>query len=96
LQLVAPIFDLMRKPRLRFRTVRYSGPVRVIETTGQWGVYAGERIVLGDGRALEDDLGLRIRKAFQPGAAAALERQEALTEAFELSNVEITIRLRRR
>jgi hypothetical protein len=86
----------MRKPRLRSRAVHYSGPVKVIETTGQWGVYAGERIVLGDGRSLEDDLGLRIRKAFQPGAAAAIQRQEALTESFELSNVEITIRLRRR
>ena len=40
----------MRKRWLRGRTVRYSGPVKVIETTGQWGVYAGERIVLGDGR----------------------------------------------
>jgi hypothetical protein len=69
--------------------------LKVIETTGQWGVYAGERIVLGNGRSLEDDLGLRIRKAFQPGAAVALERQEALTEAFELADVEITIRLHR-
>jgi hypothetical protein len=78
------------------RTVRYSGPVKVIETTGQWGVYAGERIVLGNGRALEDDLGLRIRRAFQPGAAAALERRESLTESFDLRDVEITVRLRRR
>jgi hypothetical protein len=93
---LADIWVVMRKPRLRFRTVRYSGPVKVVETTGQWGVYAGERIVLGDGRALEDDLGLRIRKAFQPGAEEALERREALTESFELRNVEITIRVRRR
>jgi hypothetical protein len=86
----------MRKRRLRRRTVRYSGPLKVIETTGQWGVYAGERIVLGEGRAIEDDLGVKIRKAFQPGAADALERRQALPESFELSNVEITIRLRRR
>jgi hypothetical protein len=39
---------------------------------------------------------LRIRKAFQPGAAAALERGEALSESFELADVEITIRSRRR
>jgi hypothetical protein len=86
----------MRRPRLRQRTVRYTGPLKVIETTGQWGVYAGERIVLGEGRAIEDDLGVKIRKAFQPGAADALESRQALPESFELSNVEITIRLRRR
>jgi hypothetical protein len=86
----------MRKRWLGSRSVRYSGPLKVIETTGQWGVYAGERIVLGDGRAVEDDLGVRIRKAFQPGAAAALARQEPLSESFELADVEITIRLRRR
>ena len=87
---------MRRKRQGRQRTVRYSGPVKVIETTGQWGVYAGERIVLGDGRALEDDLGMRIRKAFEPGAGAALERREALPESFALSDVEITIKLRRR
>jgi hypothetical protein len=86
----------MRKRWLRPRTVRYSGPVKVIETTGQWGVYAGERIVLGDGRSVEDDLGLKIRKAFQPGAARALERRQPLPESFELADVEITIRVRRR
>ena len=86
----------MRKRWLRGRTVRYTGPVKVIETTGQWGVYAGERIVLGEGRALEDDLGLKIRKAFQPGAAQALEDGEPLTEAFELADVDIRITLRRR
>jgi len=86
----------MRKPRLRYRTLRYSGPLKVIETTGQWGVYAGERIVLGDGRSFEDDLGLTLRKAFQPGAATALEEGEALPESFELGRVEIEIRVRRR
>jgi hypothetical protein len=86
----------MRKRWLRGRTVRYSGPVKVIETTGQWGVYAGERIVLGEGRALEDDLGLKIRKAFQPGAAKALADGDPLPEAFELADVDIRITLRRR
>jgi hypothetical protein len=86
----------MRKRPLRHRTVRYTGPLKVIETTGQWGVYAGERIVLGNGRAVEDDLGMRIRKAFEPGAADALARSEPLGESFALSDVEITIRLRRR
>jgi hypothetical protein len=78
----------VRKRWLRGRTVRYTGPVKVIETTGQWGVYAGERIVLGEGRSLEDDLGLKIRKAFQPGAAQALSSGQPLAE--------ITIKLRRR
>jgi hypothetical protein len=66
--------------------MRYRGPAKIIETTGQWGVYAGERIVLGDGQALEDDLGLRIRKAFQDGAAAALAQGRPLPEAFELDD----------
>jgi hypothetical protein len=86
----------VRKRWLRGRTVRYSGPVKVIETTGQWGVYAGERIVLGEGRALEDDLGLKIRKAFQPGAAKALAEGDSLPESFELADVDIRITLRRR
>jgi hypothetical protein len=86
----------MRKPRLRNRTLRYSGPLKVIETTGQWGVYTGERIVLGDGRSFEDDLGLKLRKAFQPGAKTALEDGETLPESFELGRVEIEIRVRRR
>jgi hypothetical protein len=76
--------------------MRYRGPAKIIETTGQWGVYAGERIVLGDGQALEDDLGPRIRKAFQDGAAVALAQGRPLPEAFELDDVEITVRVRRR
>jgi hypothetical protein len=76
------------------RSFRYRGAIKVVETTGQWGVYLGERIVLGDGLLLDDDLGLKIRKAFEPGAAAALERGEGLSEAFKLDDVEITITLR--
>jgi hypothetical protein len=86
----------VRKRWLHHRAVRYAGPLKVIETTGQWGVYAGERIVLGDGRAVEDDLGVKIRKAFQPGAADALARREPLGESFELADVEIQIKVRRR
>jgi hypothetical protein len=78
------------------RRLRYRGRAKVVETTGLWGVYAGERIVLGDGRSFEDDLGMRIRRAFRPGAAEALEAGQALPEAFELDDVEITITLRRR
>jgi hypothetical protein len=85
----------MPRPRLRSRRLRYTGPLKVVETTGQWGVYAGERIVLGEGMSLEDDLGLRIRKAFQAGAAAALSQGQPLPEAFELADVEITVKVRR-
>jgi hypothetical protein len=81
--------------RIRDRRIRYRGHLTVVETTGQWGVYAGERIVLGEGMSLEDDLGLRIRKAFQPGAATALAQGQPLPEAFELADVEITVKVRR-
>ena len=77
------------------RRIRYRGPAKVIEMTGAWGVYAGERIVLGNGRSLEDDLGLKIRKAFQPGAADALGRGAPLPESFELADVEIQIKVHR-
>jgi hypothetical protein len=73
--------------------LRYRGRVKVVETTGRWGAYAGERILLGDGLRLEDDLGVLLRKAFQPGAAQALERGEPLSEAFELPDLVIEIKL---
>jgi hypothetical protein len=85
----------MRRRNQRGRAVRYRGPVKIVETTGSWGVYTGERIVLGDGRSLDDDLGLKLRKAFQPGAAEALVRGDALTESFRMREVEIVIRVRR-
>jgi hypothetical protein len=67
--------------------------VKIVGTTGAWGAYAGERIVLGDGRRLEDDLGVALRKAFQPGAAEALERGDSLGESFELPEVVIEVKL---
>lgn len=73
--------------------LRYRGRVKVVETTGRWGAYAGERILLGDGLNLEDDLGVLLRKAFQPGAAEALEQGEPLGEAFELAEVVIEVRI---
>ena len=68
------------------RALRYRGPLKVVEQTGAWGVYLGERIVLGDGRAVDDDLGVKIREAFAPGDA----------EWVELEDVEITVRTRGR
>jgi len=69
--------------------------VKVVEQTGQWGVYSGERIVLGDGRALDDDLGVKIRKIFQRGARNALAAGQSPSEAFELYDVQIKIKVRR-
>ena len=68
------------------RAIRYRGPVKVVEQTGSWGVYLGERIVCGDGRAISDDLGMKIREAAGVGEA----------EWFELDDVEITIKIRKR
>lgn len=65
--------------------------VKVIETTGQWGVYSGERIVLGDGTSFRDDLGVRIREAFEPGADEKLHEGDSPSEAFELDRARITI-----
>ena len=75
----------------RKRKLRFEGRVKVIETTGQWGVYSGERIVLGDGTSFRDDLGVRIRETFQPGADKALRSGGSPSEAFELDRVRITI-----
>ena len=55
------------------------------------GCLRGERIVLGDGRSFHDDLGVRIREVFQPGAEDALKRGTALGESFELPRVHIEI-----
>ena len=78
------------------RVLRYRGRVKVVEQTGQWGVYSGERIVLRDGRALDDDLGIKIRKVFQDGARNVLAAGGSPSEAFELDNVKIKITVRRR
>jgi hypothetical protein len=45
----------------RKRRVELTGRVRVVEMTGPWGVYQGERIIVGDGRSFQDDLGIRLR-----------------------------------
>ena len=80
-----------RTEKRRNFPLSFEGRLKVIESNGQWGVYEGERIVLGDGRSFEDDLGLKIREAFQPGAEDALKRGEPLGESFELPRVRIEI-----
>ena len=65
----------------------------MIETTGAWNVYAGERIVIGPGESFRDDLGIKIREMFQDGAAEALRDGRSPSERFELPNVRVTIEL---
>jgi len=77
----------------RTRTVSFTGLVKVVEMTGAWGIYAGERIVVGDGRSFHDDLGIRLRKAFETGAGDALKSGQPLSEAFELGRARITVEL---
>jgi hypothetical protein len=75
------------------RVLRIEGQLRVIETTGAWGVYTGERIVIGTGDSDADDLGVKIREAFQAGAAEALSEGRSPSESFELPNVRVTVEL---
>ena len=71
--------------------LRIQGRLQVIEITGAWGAYAGERIVVGPGDSFRDDLGIKIREMFQDGAAEALAEGRSPSEQFELANVRITI-----
>jgi hypothetical protein len=65
----------------------------VIETTGAWNVYAGERIVTGAGESFRDDLGVKIREMFEDGAVEAIDAGRSPSERFELPSVRVTIEL---
>jgi hypothetical protein len=67
------------------------GRLQVIETTGAWGVYAGERIVIGADESFRDDLGVKIREMFEEGAVEALRDGRSPSERFELPRVRVTI-----
>ena len=71
--------------------LQVEGQLQVIETTGAWGVYAGERIVIGSGESFRDDLGVKIRETFEAGAVEALEDGRSPSERFELPRVRVTI-----
>jgi urease accessory protein UreH len=71
--------------------LRIEGRLRVVEVTGAWGAYAGERIIVGEGASFRDDLGIKIRETFEAGAADALAEGRSPSEHFELPNVRITI-----
>jgi hypothetical protein len=77
----------------RARKLHVEGRLQVTETTGAWGVYSGERIVIGAGDSFRDDLGIRIREAFEEGAAEALADGRSPSERFELPNVRVTIEI---
>ena len=71
--------------------LQIEGQLQVIEITGAWGVYTGERIVIGSGDSFRDDLGVKIRETFEAGAAAAIEEGRSPSERFELPHVRVTI-----
>jgi hypothetical protein len=75
------------------RELHIEGRLQVIEMTGAWGAYAGERIVIGAGQSYRDDLGIKIRELFEDGAAEALSDGRSPSERFELPSVRITIEL---
>jgi hypothetical protein len=75
----------------RARNLHFEGRLQVIEMTGAWGVYAGERIVIGSGDSFRDDLGIKIREMFEEGATEALRDGRSPSERFELPSVRVTI-----
>jgi hypothetical protein len=79
----------MGKPR----KLQFEGRLQVVETTGPWNVYAGERIVTGAGDSFRDDLGVKIRETFEEGAEHALREGRSPSERFELPHVRVTIEL---
>jgi hypothetical protein len=73
------------------RALQVQGRLQVIEITGAWGAYAGERIVIGAGNSYRDDLGIKIRERFEAGAEAALLDGRSPSERFEMPDVRVTI-----
>ena len=84
----ATIAMVMRTGRLEI-----VGQLQVIETTGAWGVYAGERVVIGPDNSFRNDLGIKIRETFEEGAADALNEGRSPSERFQLPSVRVTIEL---
>jgi hypothetical protein len=75
------------------RKLQVEGHLRVIEMTGAWSVYTGERIVIGPGESFRDDLGIMIREMFEDGATEALRDGRSPSERFELPRVRVTVEL---
>jgi hypothetical protein len=75
------------------RTLQVEGHLHVIEMTGAWGAYAGERIMIGRGDSFRDDLGVKIREMFEAGAVEAIDDGRSPSERFDLPSVRVTIEL---
>jgi hypothetical protein len=75
------------------RKLQLEGELHVIEVTGAWGAYAGERIMVGPGDSFRDDLGVKIREMFEDGAVEAIDAGRSPSERFELRSVRVTIEL---
>jgi hypothetical protein len=75
------------------RELTVQGRLQVVEVTGSWGAYAGERVIIGTGESFRDDLGVKIREAFEDGALEAMLEGRSPSERFELPNVRVTIEL---
>ena len=75
------------------RKLQVEGPLHVTEITGAWGVYTGERIMIGSGDSFRDDLGIKIREMFEEGATEALRDGRSPSEHFEVPRVRVTIEL---
>jgi hypothetical protein len=75
------------------RELTVEGRLQVVEVTGSWGAYAGERIIIGAGDSFRDDLGVKIREMFEDGAAEAMLEGRSPSERFELPNVRVTVEL---
>lgn len=66
------------------------GKLKVIDTTGRWGEYEGEQVIVGPGYSFHDDLGIKIREMFEPGARESMA-SGALPVSFSLPRVRITV-----
>lgn len=75
------------------RRLVVEGELRVVEQSGLWGVYSGERILVGAGDSFRDDLGVKIREIFEAGAREKLDTGESCSEAFSLPRVRVTVEL---
>jgi len=75
------------------RTLQVEGQLHVVEMTGAWGAYQGERIMVGTGDSFRDDLGVKIREMFEDGAVEAIDAGRSPSERFELPSVRVTIEL---
>ena len=77
-----PRWSLIR----RSPVLRLEGKLKVVETDGRWGVYAGE-LILFEG----EDLGRKVREAFQEGAEETYAAGGSPSESFELPRVRLSV-----